>query len=487
MSNNENILGIPLNNQENAFRLMRGYGLNIQQLEPEKIYDISTWEYIYEKETALKGRQASYFNGQLDQIIKIETKKEIGKILSGNERILDNTTQIYFSANDTNYRTLRTISEHIAEEYDILQLLGGPIVKKETIPHLEKTKIDMLNMGGLSTIFEYRDNNKRKIKGLYTKKNGTFRGEGYGKLQMNQHALIKGKIIQSKDHYDDRSELPISDEPFIDTEIVGLSNCPNNCGYCDVSDYHPLHSEEIYINAINNLKEDEKQIVLRFHDSNPFMYPKKYNRIIDYAVDNFESIFIRSLYIDPTALLMSKDAQKLIKKLQDNTRIKNISMFIGRESKYVNNTLLRRYMNKPRTQDMLDKELEVISEIFQHEKTNGGMIGYIITPNETIKTIDDKINEITELISLNPNIQTRMETLKAMIGTEIYQIYEQDKLLLSAFPGRVISNIDSETLRVYEKGLFKHIGEDIRPKAINDAIINTLNDVRDHLSIQNQR
>ncbi|RLG14859.1 MAG: hypothetical protein DRN71_02535 [Candidatus Nanohalarchaeota archaeon] len=460
MSSNTKILGIPVSAQNTAFNLLKGLGIETEYIDPLFMNTVTDSILEIEEKASKKGKSKEYLNGEYNNTINNQVTEDMKEValIYGND--LKNATYFCLSACDADHLSLKSISKYLSENYpNKPQILGGPIAREGTMPFLKNNNINYLNTGGMSSLIEFLNGNKN-AHGLYTKKESEFYGNGTGTLpKIDENILIRGGIVDSGEEIilEETAEDNIlhTGDTTISASIFTLSTCSNNCDYCSTPKQARI-PEDVYIKAINRIKQDEKKITLRFYDDNPLTNPLPYMEIINHACQNFETVNINNLYIDPTALSQSYNARKFIKKLINNAKIESITPTFGREccDEKITIHLGRNYKNNPRTQEILDKEREIIIEFIQNDKVEYGLIGYILAPEETPETIENRLNEISTLSSCNENIETMTQTLKANIGTRTYEKYKH--LIISPFPGRDISNIDAPHFRVFERSSFKH-------------------------------
>ena len=339
MSSDISNIGIPLGGHGLPFNLMNGFGVPTKMIHPHFLKRsfllFNGLEMAYLESREPNGR---YHPGVVNEIYGY-INKEMDGLLSAYDKDFSDSQFITISACDCSCTTLSWLTQYLAERVEKPKLIGvgGPLVRKETLPYLNDINADFLNMGDLSSFVNYAKNTGiKEIPGIYKKRKHGFEGFGTGSPQViNKDILVKSNIVLSSPETEieetkDSIIVNKSNENYIFAKIFGIeSKCPNNCGYC-ASKSNITSSTEAYINAIKSVHTDEKKAVLSFYDNNPLMAPGKYKEILDSVCEAFDSVFITSFYVDPTALL-NKDAKKFMDSLLKNDKIEKFTMFIGRE------------------------------------------------------------------------------------------------------------------------------------------------------------
>lgn len=468
------VLGIPLGSHSGVFELMKAYNIDIDyicenDLELLEKPTIGKQFSNLERSSLEKGRISEYFkqvhdipdfwSKYIEKSSVILTKPYYSQVLKEDTNFkfglgdVDYYDIIAISATDNYYKPLESLLTYLNENWDKPVVLGGQIVRKNTLPKIEKFSENcLINLGSFEKFLKFVKNNT-------TPRTGTI-GNG-NILKIDSDKILKKAGYAKVDEFhsekrDSGGVTYISEGDVATFNIFGISKCGNGCDYC-CSPVSCTVSEDIWINSIKDLSQENNRVYLDIRDDNPLKHTNSYNKIVSEATDRFKHIMLNT-YLDPSTLIMLPEAESFLDKLISNPKTEKLIFFIGREcvDEESARKLGRKYNGMIRNQELLDKEKGKIKDVIKKlDKKEIGYkmhIAYVLGPYNN-GVLDRIKKEAEDFVYTNNNdigeISAHIQSLDVFPGTQCYERYKDN--LVSDFPGVSISNLENDTIRDFER------------------------------------
>ena len=461
------ILGISLGIGTDAFNLMRAYGIEADYIPSDTVREIVGFPTVYEKfavkerKVVKNGSVKEYFSKVQkypkfwdryvnDTIFLAKPVREDEKVCGSKSGPVD--FDIYdtvaVTAIDDYYKPLESLLSYLKGVCKKPVVVGGQIVRDETVPLLEKIGVTLNN--GSFMKFDEMLNNQEPL-GRVIKDKSPLRIESADILEKAKYAAVGtfDRKIREKN-----AVTYITGKNCAHFKVLGMVGCGNGCDYCSCENSLSI-SKDAWIDAINRLSKKEDSAALEIWDDNCFKHPKVYRDIFSQVYDKFEKVRINT-YLDTENLFSVDGSEILLESVVDSPKTEGVALFFGREcaDEAAAKVIGRRFNGVLRSQDMLDREKEKMKEVIRtlegKDYRYATIVSYVLGPggSDALENIKKDALEIKKGMD-REKVKIQIQPLNAYPGTDCHERFKGD--LMSAFPGVSISNIYSENMIEFEK------------------------------------
>ncbi len=352
----------------------------------------------------------------------------------------DQSTLIAISVMSNDYPLLREVSSFLRKEAPAVPIVsggphfvdrykaGGSLVKDDStaVRALREGLVDIVAIGEGSPLRElvlgiqkgdlrFDKNGNGFV--LQCRRGGIPRGI----RSRSSDGQIQGEGAGSIPHivYGNPYVIPVRYKEGVGANYTSSNFCPNRCDYCGSPKTMFKLGIETYFEELDRTAPGEEIVVLQANDNHPFEAKNRWKTLQllnAFAGRQKKSPKLLNFFIDPSTLL-EKNMDTLWGFFA-NLEGDGHQFQFGREctDEHVCLSLGRHYYGKPRTQQRLDAEREVIAQLAQKLPQSRFKVFYILTPFESEGSVLGTVRE-AESLSRIGNIYTGSNFLWPLPGS----------------------------------------------------------------------